>query len=176
MHLEKTPEPIKVTSNCHVQPVFTSPKGSMFDGRLLEEGFPTVVPEITTYEACVQHCSLNENCLGVMHLPSQERCTIVTTNQASNLKRNHPIENRQQSEHFFEAQVALEIPKCPQCVRRVVMQEQIVFKDELQCTHTLQESCSEVYKTIFKTQEVTSTKSNLPFPEILLPRVLSLSG
>ena len=40
------------------------------------------------------------------------------------------------------------------CVRKVMMVEEIVYDEVVQCKHTLRESCYESYKTVFKTQEV----------------------
>ena len=42
------------------------------------------------------------------------------------------------------------------CVRKVMMVEEIVYDEVVQCKHTLRESCYESYKTVFKTQEVRS--------------------
>ena len=37
---------------------------------------------------------------------------------------------------------------------KVMMIEEIEYKDEIQCTHVYQESCFQSYKTMFKTAEV----------------------
>ena len=42
------------------------------------------------------------------------------------------------------------------CVRKVMMVEEIVYDEVVQCKHTLRESCYESYKTVFQTQEVRS--------------------
>ena len=47
------------------------------------------------------------------------------------------------------------------CRQKVVMVEEIEYRDEIQCTTVYQESCFQSYKTVFKTEEVPTLQ--VPF-------------
>lgn len=157
---EPVPEPVRINSICEVIPTFTSPNGHKFPKLTIESSFPNIFPNITTYEGCVRICALNELCMGLAFAPTLKQCGLMLLPSSTlKLKQTNLIDflrlNDDVDDDLEEYQVAFDVPSCPQCIQRVVMQEQIVHKDEIQCSHTLQESCSDVYKTVFKTQEVT---------------------
>ncbi|XP_059084787.1 uncharacterized protein LOC131881833 [Tigriopus californicus] len=156
---ETKPQPL-IVKGCEMQP-FLAPQDIIdVDDEILGN---FLMINATSYEECVRSCSWEQHCFGLLYIPSSQECgriiqpstaTTKGTNFVDALKRNG------NSDDEVEVLMAFIIPHCPPCVQRVLMQEQISFKDEIQCTLTSQESCSDVYKTIFKTQEVEECKES----------------
>lgn len=153
---ETEPEPLKGTVNCEVQPFFTSDPGYSEYCDALNPWYEHRPEGDASYEACAQVCVLDENCYGLAYYSSKQECHTMA-NDASWLdiiNAREAIQTRDDDYGELVCQIAFEVPHCEPCVQRVQMEQQIKYEDELQCTHTSLESCSDVYKTIFKTQEV----------------------
>ncbi|TRY79354.1 hypothetical protein TCAL_04576, partial [Tigriopus californicus] len=160
---ETKPPPL-IVKGCDMQP-FIAPLNTVdFPKSALDQSFSSKLPNTPSYEACVQKCSWKQLCLGMAFVPSTQECYLfdyVPTTTATRANFSEALtRNGNSDDELVEALMAFDIPDCPPCVQRVLMQEQISFKDEIQCTLTSQESCSEVYKTVFKTQEVEECKES----------------
>lgn len=118
--------------------------------------FPDEVPDVT-YSECIVACH-NANCFAVTYILETKMCRMafqpMLLQNDAHLSPEKGVAVNMAMKFGIASSEVMEGTTNSTCVRRVMMQERIVYKDEIQCTHTYQESCSDVYKTVFNTQEV----------------------